>query len=249
MRLKFRILRHFVNNKLVAAYYFKRARRMMRSRGLDSLCKRLYMVDKANRAVYVEISKAANSSIKQSMFQAEIPDDYSMHMMTEVNGVRHVTQLTEEERGYYVFSFVRNPYSRLVSAYESKMHVDVEKFGRRWFDSYLFGFLTVDRGFEDFARKVCSIPEELLDQHVYPQYNLLYSKDGKCFADFVGKMESLSADYEPIRSRFGYAPLRHYNKSLAAMGKDWRDYYSKELADMVYEKYRKDFEAFGYEKL
>ena len=103
--------------------------------------------------------------------------------------------------------------------------------------------LAKDRGFDHFIGSVCIIPTRFADMHFRSQYLTLY-RHGKCVADYVGKFENLEADYEPIRRKYGFATLKHYNKS----GKgNWMDYYTPKTAKMVYCKYRKDFKTFGYE--
>jgi len=191
---------------------------------------------------YISVPKAACSSVKASMANRQFKDDYSVHF-----ALRDQYEPVNTARNYFIFSFVRNPFDRLVSCYESKYHHDPEaaapgKPQHLAYDHYLLGFLSKDKGFGHFAKKVCFIPSRFAEEHFRSQYLTLYRR-GRCIADFVGKFENLSADYEPIREKYNFAPLAHYNKS----GKgDWRDYYTPETAKLVYRKYRKDFEVFGY---
>ena len=89
------------------------------------------------------------------------------------------------------------------------------------------------------------IPGRMLDRHMCPQYLRLYRKDGTCRVDCIGRFERLNEDFEPIREKYNYRPLPHYNRSSK---KDYRDYYTLATARMVYLKYRKDIKAFGYEE-
>ncbi len=70
-------------------------------------------------------------------------------------------------------------------------------------------------------------------------------EDGKQLVDFIGHFETLEQDYEPIRKKYGFSPLKHYNKTEYG---DWCDYYTTALAKKVYRKFRKDIQYFGYEE-
>ena len=188
---------------------------------------------------FISIPKTACSSVKASIANRDFKDDNSVHRAA-LGLHRHFNP----HSGYFRFSFVRNPFDRLVSCYVSKYRHDAEM-GNKYlaFNYYMLRFLSKDRGFERFTKLVCVIPKRLAEEHFRPQFASLYRR-GKCIADFIGKFENLEADYEPIRQKHGFAPLKHYNKS----GKgDWRDYYTPKTAKMVYRKYRKDFETFGYQ--
>ena len=191
------------------------------------------------QSAYINIPKAACSSFKASITNRNFPDDYSVH--TAIGGKFRFSRLNSD---YFVFSFVRNPFDRLASCYESKFHRDAAiKKPYLAYKYYLLGILSKDLGFEHFIKTIYRIPERLAEKHFRSQHSSLY-RHGKCVADFVGKFENLETDYEPIRQKYGFAPLKHYNKTDKG---NWMDYYTPKTAKMVYRKYRKDFETFGYQ--
>ncbi|HOP10047.1 MAG TPA: sulfotransferase family 2 domain-containing protein [Oscillospiraceae bacterium] len=192
---------------------------------------------------YISVPKAACSSIKASMANRKFNDDYSVHSV-----LRDKYETANTHRKYFIFSFVRNPFDRLVSCYESKYHHDPKttKSGKPQhlvYDYYLLGFLSKDKGFDHFVKRVCMIPKRFAEEHFRSQYLTLY-RNGKCIADFVGKFENLETDYEPIRQKYGFSPLAHYNKTDKG---NWMDYYTLKTAEMIYRKYRRDIETFGYQ--
>ncbi|HOP10048.1 MAG TPA: sulfotransferase family 2 domain-containing protein [Oscillospiraceae bacterium] len=191
------------------------------------------------KVTYCIMPKVACSSIKASLYLQNFKDDYSVHR--EIPGE---PKLLKDDPEYFKFSFVRNPFDRLVSCYESKYHRDVEiKMDVLDFRFYLLGSLAKDRGFNRFIKSVCIIPKRFANMHFRSQYLTIY-RHGKCMMDFVGKFENLEIDYEPIRAKYGFDPLRHYNKSNRS---NWMDYYTPKTAKMVYRKFKKDFEIFGYQ--
>ncbi len=151
-------------------------------------------------------------------------------------------RLSKEEEGYYKFTFVRNPFERLYSCYRSKIKADKQKFNKKYgdFDFYLFGYLKKDRSFENFVDRVLKVPYWLADRHFKPQAYLIY-KDNQLPLDFIGRLENIKEEFEPIRNRFDLDQLPHLNDS--SMGEDdWRDAYTKSVVTKVARYYRQDLE-------
>lgn len=195
---------------------------------------RTFIFDKEKEVVYLNNPKVACSSIKKSMF-GEQPD---IHRLPD----NSIVELSSEMKQYYKFTFVRNPYKRLVSCFEDKciQHLD---------DPCWNGFYNLYRvqDFSQFIRRVYLIPDIMSESHVTGQYRLVYDKEGRCLVDFVGKIENIREEYEPIRQRFDFLPLSHSNRAASLTGKNWMDYYTPFTAWLVYRKYKKDFITFGYE--
>ncbi len=210
-----------------------------------------YTLCKEQRVAYVVNFKCACSTIIVSMMRRnDIQDDYSVfHAAARQGMYRFLPPINDKQ--WFTFTFVRNPFARLVSCYESKYHDDKTRNGdaiRRGyldFDYYLDGYIREDEGFARFVEKIVRIPYPLADYHFCSLYHRLIGSEGKPLVDFIGKVEHLEADYEPIRRKYGFAPLQHYNKVDYG---DWRDYYTTKLAKKVYRKYKKDVQYFGYEE-
>jgi hypothetical protein len=108
--------------------------------------------------------------------------------------------------------------------------------------------------------------------HLVPQHEFIYDGGGRLLADFVGRYESLQADFDVVCERLGIprTPLPHENRSLDPPRiqslKDvkkrirrwlWKlrpknvhphytQYYDDESRAYVAEMYRKDIDLFGY---
>ena len=148
----------------------------------------------------------------------------------------------------YKFSFVRNPWTRLLS-------------------EYLYRNYLHHRSFRHFVLKGLPRPDWKDEyRHVMPQYDMLY-KDGELLVDFVGRFETLPADFEQVCQVLGLenTGLAHRNTSekrsrrlrrgvrnlLFLNGENGKqtlaDYYDDDTREAVARIYRKDIETFGYE--
>ena len=226
-------------------------------------------------ALYVEVPKCACSSIKRRMqnFEAGILDGHSLairylHQKKKnpnallglkhgnVKGLSPKTFLRAlQASSVYKFSFVRNPYGRLISAYKNK--ILKKNKARIMVAQTLYGkssyteaeMLEVEISFEDFVKFVISHEDPInLNVHWRPQVSMLLSD--YVDYDFVGRLESIDADWRVVHEKvypYEYVPLSRenssgWNKNYGSLG------YTPELADMVYEYYRRDFEMFGYSR-
>ena len=116
---------------------------------------------------------------------------------SEYRDLGHVTP--EQFDAYLKFGFVRNPWTRLVSEYRfrrSRIHVPFRTWVLEQFPQ---------PGFDDMWR------------HVMPQSEYLYERDGRAAVDFVGRFETLAADYRTVTERLdtGLPPLRRVNSATA----------------------------------
>ena len=82
--------------------------------------------------------------------------------------------------------------------------------------------------------------------HTYSQFDFLYSKDGKCLVDFIGRFENFQEDFNTICDKMGIArkTLPYSNKQKY---KHYTEYYDDETREIVAEKYANDIKYFGYE--
>lgn len=143
--------------------------------------------------------------------------------------------------GFFRFTFVRNPWTRLYSCYLAKIRTKSNRNLRH---------LGLDqcRSFEDFALRVCDIPDERADPHFASQSHLL-SYRGKFLADEVYHFESYIEDWRRVRHRIeaqAGIPLKEIPHYYRMSSEDYLHVYSDDLADRVGRRYRGDCERFGY---
>lgn len=157
---------------------------------------------------------------------------------------------------YFKFSFVRNPWDRIVSEYKYRRHAS-----RYDFKTYLFKHFPRPGWSDEYC-------------HVIPQYDFLYDDDGVCLVDFIGRFESVQDGFNVVCEKLGLPEIMlvHKNKSLSFFRRDnnlyqvlktikdslsinqrrnifsrYTEYYDDESIAWVARIYERDVSVFGYE--
>lgn len=208
-----------------------------------------FHINHEKKLIYLSNSKVACSSIKASMYKvSDVAADYrAVHRIANAQKHYELSIPWDKYTDYYKFTFVRNPFARLVSCYANKLIEDKKRLGKDmtnlYFEKYLFGYLNVDKGFSNWAARVCRIPDKYADRHFVSQSFLIHDRAGHMLVDEVFKFENLAHDYEAIREKYDLEPLPHYNKTKKG---NWMDYYDERTARRVYRRFRRDIEVFSY---
>ena len=211
-----------------------------------------YIVDTL-KLVYLSVPKVACTAIKLALAKA-MGIEFGPGQASELE-VHHHPQwgwaqdhLPEKQSDYYRFTFVRNPFERLVSCYRQKIVATPLAAGQApLFHNYFFA-MPANCSFADFAQRVSRIPDALADSHFKSQYALLYRREERQ-VDYIGKLEQLADDWQPLAEKYQLDPLlaqANVSKHKPGCHSDYRLYYTEALVHLVYERYCKDVHTFGY---
>ncbi len=186
--------------------------------------------------VYLRVPKSANTSIRLSM-----PGG----LQTRIDPAR----LEDRYADHLCFSFVRNPWARLVSIYVEKLRRD-KRSDHRFERGVHRGFLRlgvplrVGMPFAEFAEAVCSLSDDETEKHLKSQSHFLVL-GGQLVPRFLGRVETIADDWQRLGELAGFrAELPHHNKTRHA---PYTSYYDDALRKLVGDRYREDVERFGYE--
>jgi chondroitin 4-sulfotransferase 11 len=177
------------------------------------------------KPIFIHIPKAGGTSIGEIVkkYNNELPP--CLHCS--------VNYYSKEYRdACFVFSFVRNPYDRLLSAH-----------------AYLTGGLG-NNGDTKFGKTLSPDFKYFVRNQLNNNLNWLHFKPIKFWLnddiDYIGRMENYENDFRTICDKIGIPrqKLPHNNKTNHT---HYTEYYDDETRKIVAEKYAKDFEHFGYE--
>jgi hypothetical protein len=205
------------------------------------------------KLAYIPVPKAASSSIRSLFMQhetgselhAEKTDRYRRTRRELKRTIRHSihpSQFSEIKENYFLFSFVRNPLTRLFSCYQSIVVEAEMKTTKCSFQPYGISF---GISFDNFVKKVSEIPDNIANQHFRSASAFL--TDGEdLLVDYVGKLEQFKPDWQLLSDQFGlpYPPKTH-RVSLSPVQIQDIPISNKSL-NMLMERYSKDIELFGY---
>jgi hypothetical protein len=194
---------------------------------------------KSMGCVFIHVPRAAGMSICQALFGHSAGGHRTAREYNHIFG--------EKFSSYYRFSFVRNPYARLVSAYEY-----LSRGGHpAWPKNRAFGdeIIGAHENFQSFVVEWLR-PEKTQWPlpHFYPQTHFLMLDD-QLAVDFLGHVETIGEDFASV--------CRHLNEDadLPAMNTTpddrppLRAYYNSDtIIQRVQEVYQLDFERLGYSR-
>ena len=200
--------------------------------------------------IYLNNPKVGCSTIKSNLWagvRGKAPArDAQVHQLPG-SPFANVLPEPEAAKRAFVFTFVRNPFQRLVSAYLNKVESRTDQVwngfaSRRGLDP------TAKVGFDQFVEVICGHPPEDNDPHWRPQhFNALYPL---VTPNVVADLESLDALLPQILTRiFGVAaPVMSQRRSHSTLARaSWRSYFADAGTwARVRRVYEADCAAFGY---
>lgn len=232
------------------------------------------VISHKNKCIYVHIPKAAGTSIIEILQDPDdgIDEDFGETVPFAAadfkfdpppNHLRAVDYLKyrylskEQYQSYFKFSFVRNPWARIVSEYKYRNYA-----WKYSFKEFIFNYFPQP----SWSDRYC---------HVIPQYDFLYDEKGNKQVDFIGRFENIQNDFNEVCSHLNIPErkLVHSNQSQGFFhmrydagpceilkrirGKlsirqrqntfdHYTKYYDQETKDYVGKLYQKDIETFAY---
>jgi hypothetical protein len=204
------------------------------------------------KCVFVHIPRTGGTSIEtalgvfgdwrientQSMFGLISSPELSREIrstafLQHLTGAQLCHLLPHQFQQYFRFSFVRNPWDRMVSIY-SHMDTHMEDSAE---DA---GLPLTGLSFEEFLERT----ENFQHVHLMPQQQFIFDDTGNCLVDFIGRFESLSSDFAVICEKLGIeTTLSHQNPSTHG---DYRAYYNEASRKAVERRYGEDIERLRY---
>jgi hypothetical protein len=197
--------------------------------GNKNLCS-FRFIDNARNFIYYDVPKAGSSSIRETLF----PDSWPYHNVLEPCKYS-VKAAFVIDKDYKTFSFVRNPYARMVSAYFHFSKHGIIKDYESLSKAFNIELEEIDT-FKGFV-KMTTIHQ---NHHWQPQVTHIPSS-----INFIGKIESFQKDFDAL-CRLLNIRRRIIPRSNKTRHKHYSVYYDDETYNIVTERYSEDLQRFNY---
>lgn len=185
--------------------------------------------------IFVHIPKSAGISINRELFGNLGGAHRTVRSYKRIFGPRTFKR-------YFKFTFIRNPYSRVLSAYRFLKNGGICEKDRNWAKQNLDQYNT----FSDFINEWLS--HDSIDKYIHfkPQHTFICDRSFEPEVDFIGRFEMINKDFKVICKELNInRELKKYNQG-PEIHSSWQSLYTKDMLDKVHQIYRKDFELFGY---
>lgn len=204
-----------------------------------------------HKCLFIHIPKTAGTSIESALdilgnWQEEnieilfglIQSENLKKHRFKSNFLQHLTleqihKITTIPDYFVSFSFVRNPWDKMVSIYSNPDNNLVNVASSQGVD-------IKDLSFDDFIEQT----EHIKHIHLEHQHTFICNQNHNIAIDFVGKFESINEDFNKLCTLLGHSlNLPHKNASTR---NNYRDYYSQKTKKIIARRYERDIELFNY---
>lgn len=209
------------------------------------------IIDNKNKFIHIAIPRTATTCLNFTLGNEFHPEPKFHHAK-----ISEVLDSTENISDYFKFTFVRNPWDRLVSVYH-----EFKKRGNRYsqlvtMDTPLLSEFDISEDLVLNFRNFCNNLKNSkwkTDLFFHNQYDyIVYNNEN--VMDFIGKYENLNDDWYKIRDKIGYSNVELLKgRESGPRGfvreshhKPYTEYYTQKEIDAVADIYKKDIEYFNY---
>jgi len=219
----------------------------------------LGLISHKHKFIYYQVPKAGCTSIKFFIATLDSIEGFFPSLpVLDIHSLAFPKLSSAEARlspykDYFHFTFVRNPYDRLLSCYINRiyepalhnrndnLHTNGE-FNRFLWQYGQLGWKKMSFG--DFVQLVTRIADRSCNKHFRPQHCLLDLD----LLDFIGRFENFNQDFLYVRKQIGLSDdTLHLQKMNASKHSLYQNYYNDKLRKMVARKYARDLEIFNYD--
>lgn len=217
--------------------YFRRSKfsRLQAQRSSQSEDEYSFRSFDEHRCIFVHIPKCAGISVCQSLFGNLAGAHQSLRQY-------QIIFSPSEFAEYFKFTFVRNPWDRLVSAFFFLKNGGLTANDKSWSARNLSPY----PDFETFVRKGIRKKNILSFPHFRPQWSFICLQKERPAMDFIGYFENLEADFAFVRDKLKInSTLQERNRNSDRL-REFGDYYTAETRQVVAEVYAADVRVLGY---
>lgn len=189
-------------------------------------------------AIYCHVPRCCGTFLKRFMYMrdqklkeedVDIDQGY-IHAVLKYDR-KHKSELIGIDT--FIFTFIRDPLDRIMSAYRKFIVDDFAHFRTCWgFDK--------DTTFQDFVQSVANASDGIKgDIHLVSQYDLLTYND-KLFPSFIGLYDTFEDDMNYVCEKLKIKKP-NYNIKINASNSDLLKNVDNKIKEILYERYKQDY--------
>ncbi|MEM7239723.1 MAG: sulfotransferase family 2 domain-containing protein, partial [Pseudomonadota bacterium] len=189
-----------------------------------------------HQCLFVHIPKTAGISLGRALFGC-----FTGGHMTMLD--YQLAFSADEIERFFTFTFVRNPWDRVVSSY-----CYLKAGGRNPADAAdAARIVAPHRDFDTFVRAYLGSGREPRQKHFIPQHRFLAATGGgPPLVDFIGRFERLEGDFATVCERLDIENRLDRENATGSRPADYRSLYTDQTAEIVGRAYARDAELFDY---
>jgi len=189
------------------------------------------MINHNTKCLFIHIPRCAGSSMEKILTN----NDYILNGHYHIRYQEHLNH-NKQIKDYFKFTFVRNPYDKLVSEY-----FWFKDQYNKWNDANTKK-LYRDKTFKEFVTIFLS--DEARGDH-YHRFTYHQMLEPVSDISFIGRYENLSEDFDIVCNTIGISQqtLTHVYKTRHD---HYSEYYDNETRELVACRYARDIERFKY---
>lgn len=221
------------------------------------------MIDHDNKFIQVKINKCASTTIQHSLSRNTRNWIPHYHLLDQINIIEK--DVLQDSKKYFKFTFVRNPWDRLVSHYffATRFKDGIHPLTKNPLPQqmlYKISFKEFIMNLEEIKMNTDFVLEDTLDKATYLKklldskgfctncYDWISDENGKMLPiDFIGKVENINEDYNKLIKLLNY-PFSSPTlpKENSTKHQHYTTYYDKDMIQVVKKLFEKDIETFKY---
>lgn len=210
-------------------------------------------ISEQGKFIFVHVQKNAGIAI-ETVLKKNYPDAKHWHGRHghAINGINEIGREKWDE--YFSFSFVRNPWDRLVSWY-SMIQGEFKRLpsGKRKLDEPFNSpfWNHVVRDSHDFKSFLVNCTDVIFEKGCFKSYafnqtEYLADENGNNAVNFVGRFENLADDISIVFERLGIK-TKKLRKENAGRHDHYSRYYTEETREIIRQRFQRDIETFNYQ--
>ena len=180
------------------------------------------MIDFERKVVFVHVPRTGGTSIEAAF--GLIEQSRKIHHFTATENEKLLKKKGENPEDYYWFSFVRNPWDRVISAYFQKTNRHIGQMYGHSLEHFLSQWNGISGKSEHSRTQLGYLDNDLVNVFYFEHRTKVLTYLGQKF-----DMDFLSFHKRGSKRKTGY-----------------HQYFTKETRNIVAEMFREDIEYFGY---